>query len=354
MRTPRSTSRTFLLSLVLYNPLFAAAITFALGGSSRFFETWLVNLVISEVVAIQCFAVVNLVRVIEIRVARARRRPVAAHGLGWYLALAGTVMLPSLPLAFALGGFAARALGGAWNAPDLGSYRLGIAIGCVVMLFFFFQRARADAEARLKDLEAARLRAQLSALTAEMNPHLLFNALNTVASLIHRDPDRAEDVVLQLADLYRGVLRTSGAATHALADEIALCDAYLKIEQARFGARLSVDIAIAPDLDPSTLDVPVLVVQPFVENAVKHGISPRAKGGHIALRVDRHANRLRIAVEDDGVGFGQSTYRGNGKAIANCEERLRLAFTTNASVDVGVRPEGGTRVLISLPIGGTS
>jgi LytS/YehU family sensor histidine kinase len=224
-------------------------------------------------------------------------------------------------------------------------------------MLYAFQRLRSDAreraqaaEAQVKDHETAQLQARLSALTSEMNPHLLFNALNTVASLIHTDPEQAEDVVLQLSDLYRGLLRSSGAATHDLREEITLCRAYLRLEQARFGERLQADVGVDAAIGTQPILVPILVLQPFVENAVRHGISSRARGGRVSVSVRLRAPQVELSVEDDGVGLGHSTHRGSGKSMANCRDRLSLAYGSKASLDVTDRADGGTRVVILIPI----
>ncbi|MFZ5892802.1 MAG: sensor histidine kinase [Myxococcota bacterium] len=353
---PPSGPRTFLVALLFWNPLLAGVITLAFGWTDQFLRTWFISFVIAEVVAVECFVAANMIRWLELALYRVRNRKAPVHGPGWYSLLAGIVLPFALPVGFLAGGATARWLGFAWGPPDFGSYRIGLGFGFLIMLLFTFQRTRIEAremaraaEARIKSLEAARLQAQLAALTAEMNPHLLFNALNTVASLIHRDPDRAEDVVLQLADLYRGVLRASGEATHALAEELALCEAYLKIEQARFEERLRVDIDVAADLDPRAIQVPVLILQPFVENAVKHGISPRARGGHVGVGVHRTGQLLEICIQDDGVGFGQSTQQGAGRAMANCKDRLRLTYGDRAGLEIDDAAGGGTRVVVTIP-----
>ncbi len=355
---PRTGNALFLASLVFWNPLLAGALTFVLGGTHHFLRNWFVSIVISDVVALECFAAAHVVRRLETLLYRLRDRAAPVHSVGWHLLLSGIVMPFAMPLGFLAGGATAGWLGFSWGTPNLGSYRIGIGFGLVIMTLFFFQRTRTEAkdaaraaEARIKDLEAARLQAQLSALTAEMNPHLLFNALNTVASLIHRDPDRAEDVVMQLSDLYRGVLRSSGASTHALHEELGFCEAYLKIEQARFGDRLGVKIDVDPAIDPRSIEVPILVLQPFVENAVKHGISPRARGGHISMRVRLGGTRVEVCIEDDGIGLGHSTHRGAGKAMVNCKDRLRLMYGERASLEVADAPGGGTRVRIVMPSG---
>jgi signal transduction histidine kinase len=353
----RSGHATFLASLVFWNPVLVFVITFVLGGTHDLVRRSVINLAIGEVVAVECFVAAKVIRALEVRLYEWRRRQVPTHSIAWHLLLAGLFMPFALPLGFRAGGVAAAWLGQRWGTPNLESYRLGMSFGVVIMTVFFLFQTRAEAreaarsaDARVKDLEAARLRAQLAALTAEMNPHLLFNALNTVASLIHRDPNRAEEMVLQLSDLYRGVLRSAGAATHTLQEELALCTAYLEIERGRFADRLSVSVDVDPRIDADAIRVPVLVVQPFVENAVKHGISPRARGGRVGLHVRPQGSRVEIVVEDDGVGLGSSMHRGAGRAIANCRDRLALTYAGGADLEVMDAPGGGTRVILALPM----
>ncbi|MET0592970.1 MAG: histidine kinase [Polyangiaceae bacterium] len=348
----------FVASLVFWNPVIAGAFNLVFGGAHDFPRRWAIAMTISELATIQCFAGVYVFRMLEGVYHRRRGRSSPIRSIGFHFLLGGTIMPLALPLGFAGGGLVARVLGADWESPDFRSYRVGIGLGLVVAALFFFQRSRRDArdaalaaEAKIRELENRRLQAQLSALTAEMNPHLLFNALNTVASLIHRDPDRAEEVVVQLADLYRGVLRSAGSSTHPLEDELRLCDAYLQVEHARFGDRLVRELDIDPSINTRAIQVPVLVLQPFVENAVKHGFSQRARGGKVRLEVRMNGQHLDITVDDDGVGFGESPERGTGKAIANCKERLSLTYGARAGLVVGAREGGGTRVVVSLPMG---
>jgi LytS/YehU family sensor histidine kinase len=154
---------------------------------------------------------------------------------------------------------------------------------------------------------------------------------------------------VRLSDLYRGMLDSLRRTSHSLAAELGLCRAYLDVEKARFGERLQIGIDVAGDVDAAALEVPVLVVQPLVENAVVHGISGRARGGRVAIRV-RQAAKLEIAVEDDGVGVGRSTRRGAGTALANCRERLALEHGGAASLELRERPDGGTEALLRLPV----
>jgi signal transduction histidine kinase len=367
---PRTGSGTLLATLAFWNPSLATAITFMF-GTSHVLVYWLATLVIADVVALELYAAALVVRGVVTGICRMQHRP-PPQGGGWYF-LAAVVMLPAaLPLGFLAGAATAKSYGVSWGpraylvqassygfswGPDLHSYRIAIGFGLAMMMLYAFQRTRREAreraqaaEARIKDHEAARLQARLSALTSEMNPHLLFNALNTVASLVHSDPERAEEVVLQLSALYHGLLRSSGAATHDLFDEVALCEAYLRLEQARFGERLQADVGVDPAIESRLIAVPILVLQPFVENAVTHGISSRARGGRVSVSASLRGAHVELRVEDDGVGFGQSTHRGSGKAMTNCRDRLRLAYGERASLDVSDREGGGTRVVVSIPV----
>jgi two-component sensor histidine kinase len=355
---PKTAMEIFIASLVLYNPFFAGAFSVVLGGAHNFGRRWIITAAISEVATLQCCAGVHIFRRLEGTYYRVRGRSSPPRSIGFSFLLAAAILPFSLLLGFAVGGYVAHALGADWKSPSFGSYRVGIGCGFVITALFFFQKSRIAArdaahaaEAKIRELENRELQAQLSALTAEMNPHLLFNALNTVASLIHRDPDRAEGVVLELADLYRGVLKASGSSTHPLGDELRLCEAYLQVEHARFGDRLKYAIDVESTIRTDEVRVPVLVLQPFVENAVNHGFSTRARGGTVRIEIKMRKDQLTMLVEDDGVGFGHSTTPGTGKGITNCRARLALAYGSGATVEVVKRDEGGTRALITLPIG---
>jgi two-component sensor histidine kinase len=353
---PKTAAGSLIATLLLWNPVLALAFAFVLSGTAELARSALAVLVVADVVVLECFAGMCAVRVLgqaALDRSGARESSVALQFLS------AAVWIPvALPLAFAAGGFVARGLGLDWGALDATSYRAGIGIGLVLTTVFFFRKTGADAEdsaraaeGRANELENLRLRAELAALTAEMNPHLLFNALNTVAALIHRDPDRAEEVVLELSELYRGVLRSASATTHPLADELRLCNAYLRIVHARFGQRLVGEIVVDRAIDTEAVRVPVLLLQPFVENAVEHGLSERARGGKVRVDLRRNGSRLDIVIEDDGVGFGKSSRVGAGKAITNCKERLALAYGDRACLEIGASSEGGARVVMSLPVG---
>jgi two-component system LytT family sensor kinase len=190
--------------------------------------------------------------------------------------------------------------------------------------------------------------AELRALRAQINPHFLFNSLNTVADLIVRDPVRAETMTLRLASVFRHVLAHSSRPLTTVRDEIEFLRAYLYIEEARFGDRLQVEIAV--DAAAAGEAVPSLILQPLVENALKHGLAPKPGPGHLSIAVTAEENFLRLRVEDDGMGLG-GRRESHGVGLANVEERLATLYQDRASVTLEAREGGGCRVTVLIPRG---
>jgi sensor histidine kinase YesM len=207
-----------------------------------------------------------------------------------------------------------------------------------------------NADQSIKELESQNLKAQVAALTAQMNPHLLFNSLNSIASMIHDQPELAESMTVELSNLYRRVLQAVKHDKHSLAAELDLCRSYLEIERARFDERLKYVVVVDDAVDAGQTQIPVLCVQPFVENAVKHGLLAKVEGGTLRLGATVQGGRLVITVEDDGVGIGRAPRsQGSGTAIQNCRERLGILFGAEASLTIdGLSP--GTRVTIQMPL----
>ncbi|MBC7894575.1 MAG: histidine kinase [Cytophagaceae bacterium] len=200
-------------------------------------------------------------------------------------------------------------------------------------------------------LEAQRLRAELAesrlaAVTAQLQPHFLFNTLQGISTLIHRDPLAADRMLVQLSDLLREVLRRSRHSLVPLGDELRMTGTYLDLARVRYGDRLRVVI----DADEATRGalVPVLLLQPLVENALTHGIGPRATGGTVGITTRRSGNALVVTVWDDGEGPGRSIIEGTG--VGNTRERLRVAFGDEQALELGPRSGGGTEVIVRLPV----
>ncbi len=211
---------------------------------------------------------------------------------------------------------------------------------------FLYGQAREQAAAA----ERANTRAadaQLAALQAQMNPHFLFNALNTVASLIRTDPRAAEATVEDLARVLRRTLDHSRSVTTPLEEELDFVRAYLGIEEARFGERLRVEWHV----DPAALRlaVPPMTLQPLVENAIRHGIGGRLEGGRVRIAARREGDRLLLRVEDDGAGFAPGREERTG--LGNLRERLATLYGGGAALRVEAAAPG-TAVSVELPAGG--
>ncbi|HEY3366418.1 MAG TPA: LytS/YhcK type 5TM receptor domain-containing protein [Symbiobacteriaceae bacterium] len=191
--------------------------------------------------------------------------------------------------------------------------------------------------------------AELRALHAQMNPHFLFNALNTIAAVCRRDPDKARDLLVLLSQYLRASLQ-AGDGLIALGRELEFVEAYLTIEKVRYGDRLQVETDVPAEL--LGLRVPILSLQPLVENSVRHGLMPRAAGGTVRIRAQREGSHLVLRVEDDGVGIragGQGEPGGNGVGLKNVRERLRHLYGTDGQLSLSSRPAGGTVAELRLP-----
>lgn len=198
---------------------------------------------------------------------------------------------------------------------------------------------------RARIWQPAQAQARLAELQSRIRPHFLFNALNTALALVRVDPERAERVLEDLSDLFRTALADVGAAT-SLADEIALARAYLAIESVRFGPRLAVEW----ELDPaaSGARVPPLVLQPLVENAVRHGVEPALAGGRVWVRTQ--ARRAQAVITVSNTVPDEPSNPGHGMALANVRERLRLLH--DVAAECTTWREGGVfhaRIVLPLP-----
>jgi sensor histidine kinase YesM len=201
-------------------------------------------------------------------------------------------------------------------------------------------KERDEAEARRVAAEA-----QLASIEARVQPHFLFNTLNSIAALVHDDPAGAERMTGQLASLMRSSLQSNDRPLVPLDEELRLVRAYLDIERVRFGDRLR----YAVDLREGTASalVPRLALQTLVENSVKYAVTPRREGASIRIRAERSDGRVRLAVEDDGPGFDPIA-AGNGHGLALLQSRLEFLFGDRASMQIDGRP-GATAVVIDVP-----
>jgi hypothetical protein len=209
----------------------------------------------------------------------------------------------------------------------------------------YYDKYRAR-ELKASQLEARLAQAQLQALKMQLQPHFLFNTLHAISTLVHRDPNGADRMITRLSDFLRLTLENAGIQEVPLRVELEFLDKYLEIEQVRFGQRL----AVRHDVDPAALDllVPNLILQPLVENAVRHGIAPRAAGGRIDIRARKVKERLEIEIGDDGPGLAPSQPLAEGVGLRNTRERLRQFFGADHAFELKDGLEGGFRVRLDV------
>jgi len=220
------------------------------------------------------------------------------------------------------------------------------AIVGLVHLVDYYRKYR-DRELRSSRLEARLTRAELDVLKMQLHPHFLFNTLHAISTLMHRDVAAADRMLTRLADLLRLAIADGSAQEVTLAHELEFIGRYLEIQQIRFPDRLRIRMEVAPE----TLDalVPSLVLQPLVENAVRHGIAPRVSGGELAVRAAREGESLTLEVMDDGPGLPAQGASAGGVGLANTRARLEQLYGKRHRFDMVNRAEGGLRIAIVLP-----
>ena len=210
------------------------------------------------------------------------------------------------------------------------------------------ERARREAQL-VKQLVEAELRA----LRAQINPHFLFNSLNSVAALIVADPRAAEEMIMRLAKIFRHVLTYHDRPFSSVNEEISFLETYLEIEKVRFGERLQVHFDVQEAV--AQLSVPTLILQPLVENSIKHGLGPKVGENQLTIRARKQTDYLELTVEDNGVGASAprklSERKSTGLGLRNVEERLQTVYHGNARFFFESKPRTGTRAQILIPIG---
>jgi two-component system LytT family sensor kinase len=207
-------------------------------------------------------------------------------------------------------------------------------------------------ELKLEEQKRLLLEARLDALQRQINPHFLFNTLNSIASLVRIKPELAREMTVKLANILRALLRDHDSHV-PLSQELKFTDDYLDIEVVRFGTE---KLRVEKDIDPRTLDVlvPSILLQPLIENSIKHGLEPRIQGGTVTVRSRLQGNRVLIEVADDGVGIqgrpGSALPRtGAGIGMNNVRERLEVLYGREARFTVVSNPGRGTLVSIEIP-----
>ncbi len=221
-----------------------------------------------------------------------------------------------------------------------------VLVGAYHMVLVYRRYRKREVEAA--QLEKGFVEAQNQALRMQLQPHFLFNTLNSISALVHLNPDTADQMITKLADLLRISLEQSGQQEVPLSMETLYLERYLAIERIRFQDRLTVAFDIPEGLRRAR--VPSFVLQPLVENSIKHGVNARASGGHIDVRARMEGELLCLEVEDDGPGFVTPTRPGGGIGTANTRKRLQLLYGEKQSFELQSIPGKGTLARICLPL----
>ncbi len=203
---------------------------------------------------------------------------------------------------------------------------------------------------RYREGELRASQAQLHALKMQLHPHFLFNALHSISALVHSDPDTADKMIARLGDFLRLTLDTATAQEVPLRQEIEFLNCYLEIERIRFRDRLTTSL----DVDTQTLEcrVPNLILQPIVENAIRHGVAPRSAPGRVEVRAEQRGGALRLQVRDNGKGLpadGVCATKGGGVGLSNTRARLQQLYGGAYRFEIENDPEGGTLVTLEIP-----
>jgi len=224
-------------------------------------------------------------------------------------------------------------------------------VPCIVasIYFFFWQRSRqitkkiSEQEFQLLSLEKLKTKAELDALQARINPHFLYNALNSIAGLVHEDADKAEKMTLLLSKLFRFTIGTQDQHFNSIENELEIVRTYLEIEQVRFGNRLTYTVEVEPGLE--SLRIPRFLLQPVVENAVKHGISKVSGPGRIEVKLVKKQEQLSCYIYDNGPAFADNFFTGYG--LQSIQDKLKLLYGENASLDI--QNDDYKQVIIQIP-----
>ncbi|MFZ3323338.1 MAG: histidine kinase [Usitatibacter sp.] len=225
-------------------------------------------------------------------------------------------------------------------------------ISLVMSVIFFWRERHATSQAALQTerLRAERIQreatlANLRALQAQIEPHFLFNTLANVTSLIDPDPAKAKRMLESFIRFLRASLHATRSESTTLVDEAELIASYLDVLQIRMGPRLRYEVDVPPDLHSVTL--PPMLLQPVVENSIKHGLEPKVEGGMVSVRAHRNAAGVAVEIADTGVGFAATTRGGVG--LTNLRDRLRLVYGERASLVVTEATGGGAVVTLTIP-----
>ena len=269
----------------------------------------------------------------------ARRFRTNARGLAVHAGLSIAITIAKIAIV-------GMALRGAGMTPQSISLLVNVPVNLAAYWLIVGVTWAIEANLRSTRLEASLTAARLDLLRTQIQPHFLFNTLHGIAELMHEDVDAADRMVMRLSELLRATLETGGKQEVSLRDELSLLERYIDIQRMRLGERLR----FSTDVDPRALDraVPMLLLQPLVENSVRHAIADRRDGGRIDIRAREENDRLVIDVEDDGPGISETP--ANGIGLTNVRDRLQHLYGSAQTLRLTRAANGGTIVHIEVPL----
>lgn len=224
-------------------------------------------------------------------------------------------------------------------------------ISSVVICYLIFLLLKKIIEAR--DVQVQNLELRLSSLNQQINPHFLFNTLNTITYHITQEPSKAEKMTIKLSKLYRKILSNSKKEKNTLYDELKVACEYLDLEKMRFENKMDYRLEVSPDVSTRKIKMPILILQPLVENSVKHGISPNENKGEIKIIIDKFQekkeNGFLILIKDTGRKKISTKSTGSQTALENSRQRLKILYGNKASVQLKLASDKDTELQIKIP-----
>jgi sensor histidine kinase YesM len=274
----------------------------------------------------------------------------SSHFILWFLAIVfGTIIGTELAVLLdssILGSYFPMAKSS--NKPILLSANLLMTLTLAIYAYTNIRVKKKLKQQIIKNEETKHLQIQtkLSALQSKINPHFLFNTLSAMADLVYKEPEKVEQMILNLSGIYRQVLEFPEDKKIRLKKEIGLVTEYLEIEKIRMGKRLEYEINTPPELN--FLKIPPLLIEPLVENAVIHGIGPKPEGGKVSITVAKERDKVKIMVKDNGIGIGAEA-SGSGFGLYSIKERVQLLYPQRSTFKITTPSDGGVEVLLEFP-----
>ena len=346
----------WLLTSASLNTLIGLALTLADTGHSDGLQTLGLNLLYSQCIGLAIWGLIDLGRLaLTPDEPRQWRRLFGIVPVGVVLGYLGGTLVADTLL-----GKPGQGMAMLQSGQGLGLLLMSLAVGAVCTYYFLSQArlasvreeaARASAQAEAAQRQAAE--SQLKLLQTQLEPHMLFNTLANLRVLVGLDPARAQTMLDHLIAYLRATLGASRATLHPLQHEFDRVADYLALMAVRMGPRLSYQLDLPAEL--ASVSVPPLLLQPLVENSIRHGLEPKLDGGHITVQALRQGTQLVLTVSDTGLGCPATptppaTPRSGGFGLAQVRERLHTCYSDQAAIEIVAIPSGGTRVSISFPL----